>query len=71
MLIATRAIVATGAYGPKGYDTDMEIMLAQKLPTEITWSGSCVIKLEKVLTSLRYTLITAGVTTNNRGRHFL
>ncbi len=27
MLVAGRAIVATGSYGPKGYDTDMEIML--------------------------------------------
>ena len=26
-LVAGRAIVATGSYGPKGYDTDMEIML--------------------------------------------
>jgi imidazolonepropionase-like amidohydrolase len=28
MLVAGRAIVATGSYGPKGYDTDMHIMLA-------------------------------------------
>ena len=27
LIVATRAIVATGAYGPKGYDTDMEIMM--------------------------------------------
>lgn len=27
MLVAGRAIVSTGSYGPKGYDTDMEIML--------------------------------------------
>ncbi len=27
MLVAGRAIVTTGSYGPKGYDTDMEIML--------------------------------------------
>ncbi|NOT75393.1 MAG: amidohydrolase family protein [Cyclobacteriaceae bacterium] len=27
MIVAGRAIVATGSYGPKGYDTDMEIML--------------------------------------------
>jgi len=27
LLVAGRAIVATGSYGPKGYDTDMEIML--------------------------------------------
>ncbi len=27
MLVAGRAIVATGAYGPKGYDSDMKIML--------------------------------------------
>ncbi len=26
MLVAGRAIVATGSYGPKGYDTDMQIM---------------------------------------------
>src|SRR5882672_10962196 len=26
MLVAGRAIVATGSYGPKGYDTDMHIM---------------------------------------------
>jgi len=27
MIVAGRAIVSTGSYGPKGYDTDMEIML--------------------------------------------
>jgi imidazolonepropionase-like amidohydrolase len=27
LLVAGRAIVSTGSYGPKGYDTDMEIML--------------------------------------------
>lgn len=27
MLVAGRAIVSTGSYGPKGYDTDMKIML--------------------------------------------
>ena len=27
LLVAGRAIVATGSYGPKGYDTDMNIML--------------------------------------------
>jgi imidazolonepropionase-like amidohydrolase len=27
LLVAGRAIVATGSYGPKGYDTDMDIML--------------------------------------------
>lgn len=27
MLVAGRAIVATGSYGPKGYDSDMKIML--------------------------------------------
>jgi len=27
MFVATRAIVSTGSYGPKGYDTDMTIML--------------------------------------------
>ncbi|CAN5327417.1 amidohydrolase family protein [soil metagenome] len=27
MVVAGRAIVTTGSYGPKGYDTDMEIML--------------------------------------------
>ena len=27
MIVAGRAIVATGSYGPKGYDTDMQIML--------------------------------------------
>ncbi len=27
MIVAGRAIVATGSYGPKGYDSDMEIML--------------------------------------------
>jgi imidazolonepropionase-like amidohydrolase len=27
MMVAGRAIVSTGSYGPKGYDTDMEIML--------------------------------------------
>ncbi|PZR39822.1 MAG: amidohydrolase [Azospira oryzae] len=27
MLVAGRAIVATGAYGPKGFDTDFEVML--------------------------------------------
>lgn len=27
LMVAGRAIVSTGSYGPKGYDTDMEIML--------------------------------------------
>jgi imidazolonepropionase-like amidohydrolase len=27
LIVSGRAIVATGSYGPKGYDTDMEIML--------------------------------------------
>ncbi|MBS1542760.1 MAG: amidohydrolase family protein, partial [Bacteroidetes bacterium] len=27
MIVAGRAIVSTGSYGPKGYDTDMQIML--------------------------------------------
>lgn len=27
LLVAGRAIVATGSYGPKGYDTDMQIMM--------------------------------------------
>ena len=31
LIVAGRGIVSTGSYGPKGYDTDQDIMLGQNL----------------------------------------
>ena len=44
MLVSTRAIVATGAYGPKGYALEWKVPRAPKKPTQTQSSASSAIR---------------------------
>ncbi len=68
-LLPGRAIVATGSYGPKGFDTDFEVMIGAEQA-----DGNDLIRvvrdqMGKGADVIKFMPIIAGVLTTKRDQH--